>query len=133
MEDAPEYFYEGRFTVNSWKSPKDWSHITIDYSVGPYKWSVLSSIDDWLWGPFNFQNGVIRAMLFKNISVTTATTVKRLDAALFGRAPICPQFIVRSTIAGRGVHARFVSPKLGLDITKLLHDGTVQIPEFVFL
>ena len=71
LEDDPEYFYEGRFTVNSWKSPKDWSRITIDYSVGPYKWSVLSSIDDWLWDPFNFQNGVIRAAIFKNISVTT--------------------------------------------------------------
>lgn len=99
--------------------------------MGPYKWSVLSSIDDWLWDPFNFQNGVIRATLFKNISVTTATSVKKLDAKLFGRAPICPRFIVRST-AGRGVHARFVNPKLDLDITKLLHDGTVQIPEFVF-
>ena len=30
LEDDPEYFYEGRFTVNSWKSPKDWSRITID-------------------------------------------------------------------------------------------------------
>mgnify|MGYP007025187911 FL=1 len=35
LEDDPEYFYEGRFTVNSWKSQKDWSRITIDYSVGP--------------------------------------------------------------------------------------------------
>ncbi len=35
LEDDPEYFYEGRFTVNSWKSQKDWSRITIDYSVAP--------------------------------------------------------------------------------------------------
>ena len=48
LEDDPEYFYEGRFTVNTWKSEKDWSRIVIDYDVGPYKWSVLSSIDDWL-------------------------------------------------------------------------------------
>ena len=40
LEDDPEYFYEGRFTVNVWKSEKDWSRITIDYDVGPYKWSV---------------------------------------------------------------------------------------------
>ena len=38
--------------VNAWKSEKDWSRITIDYDVGPYKWSVLSSTDDWLWDPF---------------------------------------------------------------------------------
>lgn len=131
LEDDPEYFYEGRFTVKDWKSPNDWSRITIEYDVNPYKWSVLSSIDDWLWDPFNFQNGIIRPMLFKNISVTTATKRHSLEATLVGRAPICPKFIVSST-AGRGVHVRFVNPQLGLDFTKLLHDGTIQIPEFVF-
>ena len=131
LEDDPEYFYEGRFAVNAWKSEKDWSRIVIDYDVGPYKWSVLSSIDDWLWDPFNFQNGVIRAAIFKNIAVSTATTTRRLDAALFGRAPVCPRFIVSST-ARRGVHVRFVNPQLDLDITKLLPDGEIQIPEFVF-
>ena len=131
LEDDPDYFYEGRFTVTAWKSEKDWSRITIDYDVGPYKWSVLSSIDDWLWDPFNFQNGVIRAAIFKNIAVSTATTTRRLDAALFGRAPVCPRFIVSST-ARRGVHVRFVNPQLDLDITKLLPDGEIQIPEFVF-
>lgn len=131
LEDDPEYFYEGRFTVNSWKSEKDWSRITIDYDVGPYKWSVLSSIDDWLWDPFNFQNGVIRPMLFKNIAVTTTRRSIALKAALFGRAPVCPTFQV-STSDGRGVHIRFVNQTLGLDETKLLTDGTLQIPEFVF-
>lgn len=131
LEDDPEYFYEGRFTVNAWKSEKDWSRIVINYDVGPYKWSVLSSIDDWLWDPFNFQNGIIRTTLFKNISVASTPKDLHLDAALFGRAPVCPRFLVSST-AGRGVHVRFVNPKLGLDMTKLLSEGTVQIPEFVF-
>lgn len=131
LEDDPEYFYEGRFTVNSWKSQKDWSRITIDYSVGPYKWSVLSSIDDWLWDPFNFQNGIIRATLFKNISVSTSTTVRELRPDLFGRAPVCPVFFV-TTSAGRGVKIIFINPALGLYETKLLPDGANRIPEFVF-
>ena len=131
LEDDPEYFYEGRFTVKDWKSPRDWSRITIDYDVGPYKWAVLSSTDGWLWDPFNFQNGVIRAAIFANIPVTTERHVMNLDAEFFGRAPICPSFIVRTT-AGRGMHIRFVNPRLGLDTTKLLPEGTSQIPEFVF-
>lgn len=131
LEDDPEYFYEGRFTVNTWKSEKDWSRIVIDYDVGPYKWSVLSSIDDWLWDPFNFQNGIIRSAFFKNISITTAIKSHQFAAALFGRAPVCPRFIVSST-AKRGVHIRFVNPQLKIDITKLLPDGMIQIPEFVF-
>ena len=95
LEDDPEYFYEGRFTVNVWKSEKDWSRITIDYDVGPYKWSVLSSTDDWLWDP------------------------------------VCPVFRVSSSDK-RGVHIRFINPTLGLDETKLLPDGVIQFPEFVF-
>lgn len=130
LEDDPEYFYEGRFTVNAWKSEKDWSRITIDYDVGPYKWSLLSSTDDWLWDPFNFQNGVIRPALFKNIAVTTVKRTVKLAADLFGRAPVCPQFFVTSSDK-RGVHIRFVNPTLGLDETKLLTDGTIQFPEFV--
>ena len=131
LEDDPEYFYEGRFTVNAWKSANDWSRITIDYDVGPYKWYVLSSTDGWLWDPFNFQNGVIRAAVFANIQVTTKQKVMNLDGGLFGRAPICPNFIVR-TSAGRGMHIRCVNPRLGLDTTKLLPEGTTQIPEFIF-
>lgn len=131
LEDDPEYFYEGRFTINAWKSEKDWSKIVVDYDVGPYKWSNLSSIDDWLWDPFNFQNGVIRPAIFKNISVGTSVKTIQLNAALFGRAPVCPEFLVESS-EGRGVHIRFVNPRLGLDITTLLQDGTMQVPEFIF-
>ena len=131
LEDDPEYFYEGRFTVNAWKSEKDWSRIVIDYSVGPYKWTLLSSVDDWLWDPFNFQNGIIRSALFRDISVTTNKTEHLIDGILFGRAPVCPRFLVSSS-DGRGVKIQFVNPSLGIDLTKLLPDGTTQIPEFVF-
>lgn len=131
LEDDPEYFYEGRFTVNAWKSQKDWSRIVIDYNVGPYKWAQINSIEEWPWDPFNFQNGVIRPTLFSNITVTTEPKTLSFDAALFGRAPICPNFIVQTT-GEQGVHIRFINEKLGIDITKLLTEGNIQIPEFVF-
>lgn len=130
LEDDPEYFYEGRFTVNAWKSEKDWSRLIIDYDVGPYKWKNLSSIDNWLWDPFNFQNGVIQAALFRNIAVTTEMKEIELDAVMYGRAPVCPRFIVQSS-EGRGVHVRFVNRQLSIDLTKLLPEGTIQIPEFI--
>lgn len=130
LEDDPEYFYEGRFTVNAWKSEKDWSRLVIDYDVGPYKWKNLSSIDNWLWDPFNFQNGVIQAALFRNIAVTTEMKEIELDAVMYGRAPVCPRFIVQSS-EGRGVHVRFINRQLSIDLTKLLPEGTIQIPEFI--
>ena len=99
--------------------------------MGPYKWSVLSSTDDWLWDPFNFQNGVIRPALFKDIAVTAEKRTIRLEATLFGRAPVCPQFFVTSSDQ-RGVHIRFVNPTLGLDETKLLTDGANQFGVFAY-
>ena len=73
LEDDPGYYYEGRFSVNSWKSDKDYSQIVIDYNVGPYKKDVSNTESDWLWDPFNFETGVIRN--YKNLSVLTSLTV----------------------------------------------------------
>ena len=69
LEDDPGYYYEGRFWVESWDSKTDGSGsgITISYSVMPYKISILSTLDDWLWDPFNFYNGIITNEAFKII------------------------------------------------------------------
>lgn len=66
LEDDPEYYYEGRFWVENWTSNSDGSGsvITIGYSVEPYKMSILSSLNEWLWDPFNFYNGVIQSSIF---------------------------------------------------------------------
>lgn len=66
LEDDPNYYYEGRFSVNDWKSNPDWSEIVIDYNVGPYKKHLLGS-DDWLWDTFNFETDTIR--YYKNLVV----------------------------------------------------------------
>lgn len=131
LEDDPEYFYEGRFTVNAWKSEKDWSKIVIDYDVGPYKWRQESSIDDWLWDPFNFQNGIIYPTLFKDVAVSETKRTITPRTYVFGRAPVCPVFHV-STSQGWGIHVRFVNQQLNLDMTTVIHDGSEQTPEFVF-
>ena len=67
LDDDPEYYYEGRFSVNQWKSDPHWSLITINYNVGPYKKSLLSIGERWLWDPFDFETGVIK--VYKNIVV----------------------------------------------------------------
>jgi len=40
LSDDPEYYYEGRFSVNALKSSKAYSTITIAYQVGPFKYSI---------------------------------------------------------------------------------------------
>ena len=73
LEDDPEYYYEGRFWVDGWSSETDGSgsKITIGFSVEPYKMSILSSLNDWLWDPFNFYDGVIQSSVFQNIVINS--------------------------------------------------------------
>lgn len=72
LEDDPEYYYDGTFKIENWTSNNDGSGstVTIGYSVEPYKMSVLSSLNNWLWDPFNFYDGVIMQDSF-TINVTT--------------------------------------------------------------
>lgn len=58
--DDLNFYYEGRISVNSWKSNENWSTITFDYNVEPYKKRMSTTLDAWLWDPFNFETGVIR-------------------------------------------------------------------------
>lgn len=59
LEDDPNYYYEGRFSVNAWKSDAERSTITIDYDLAPYKKDISVVDDDWFWDTFNFETGVI--------------------------------------------------------------------------
>ena len=40
LEDDPEYYYEGRFSLSEWKSESWNSKITINYAVKPFKYRI---------------------------------------------------------------------------------------------
>lgn len=132
LDDDYNYFYEGRFTVNSWKSEKLYSKIVIDYNVGPYKWEVLGSTDDWLWDPFNFNLDSTLQSVYKDIQLTVQEKKLSFTPDNFGRAAVTPKF----TVSGqniKGVNLRFVNNTLGTTFTKELPIGEgIFIPEFVF-
>lgn len=53
LEDDPNYYYEGRFTLDQWASESWNSKVVINYVVGPYKYR-LNAGSNWLWDQFNF-------------------------------------------------------------------------------
>ena len=62
LDEDPLYYYEGRFHVNEWKSDKSFSIISIEGTIYPYKLKISndqSTQEDWLWDPFDFENGII--------------------------------------------------------------------------
>ena len=68
LDDDPNYYYEGRFSVASWASNKDWSRITINYNVGPYKIEIRGIDENWIWDTFNFETDTVNA--YNNIEVS---------------------------------------------------------------
>ena len=108
LTDDPSYFYTGRITINQFKSDKMNSTITINYDLYPYKRMVWTTLGDWLWDPFDFQDGIIRSQTdyFKDLEVDTPlvnnewslTQGKPISLTytpeLVGTEPICPKFII---------------------------------------
>ena len=64
LEDDPNWYYEGRFSVKEWESNNDgtWSDITIGYTLDPYKLyyqdstQLVQSEYDARWCPYNTVN-----------------------------------------------------------------------------
>lgn len=73
FDEDPTYYYEGRLQVNEWKSDKVTSTIVIEGEVEPYKMEMFSSLEDWEWDSFNFENGVIRE--YKDLEVNGSLKV----------------------------------------------------------
>lgn len=114
LEDEPEFYYEGRFTVNQWKSDPHNSKIVIEYNVAPYKYEAASSLEDWLWDSFNFESGIIRE--YKDLRVDGS-----LIFSIYGRRmAVTPSFIVKSD-DGNGLKVKFNGT------TYDLPDGTSKV------
>lgn len=88
LEDDPYYYYEGRFSINDWKSEPHNSKIVIDYNVAPYKMEKYSSLEYWKWDDFNFEEGVIRDYRDLVVDGTLSVTIPGR------RMPMIPIFIV---------------------------------------
>ncbi len=92
LEDDPKYYYFGRFSVNNWKSDAARSSIVIDYNVDPYKRTLLSSTDDWIWDTFNFETDI--AFVYSNIVVNTERTILIVG----GSMPVVPTIIASTSM-----------------------------------
>lgn len=70
------YYYEGRCTVNQFKTNKRTATIVVDASVDPYKMEVNSSSSPWLWDTFSFIDGII---YINSVDVSGSRTVNLIN------------------------------------------------------
>ena len=140
LDDDPLWFYQGRFSVDEWKSDDTWSVITIGYNVNPFKWSITSSTGPWLWDPFNFETGIIWDATCSDIVINSPNGFTEMlfppyvrdensMKQFWGGVPISPTLIVESD---KGIEIRFVNEYLGIDISQIFKTGTTFAPDFIF-
>lgn len=90
LDNDPGYYYDGLVTVENEKTNAVFAEITITAQCHPYKMERSSSLEDWLWDPFNFETGIIRE--YKDLAVSGV-----LEIWIEGsRKPVSPKIVISS-------------------------------------
>lgn len=67
LDQDKQFYYYGRVELSPLNCNKSIGKITISCDAEPYKYDMLSSLEDWVWDTFNFETGIINKV--KNIKV----------------------------------------------------------------
>ena len=73
LDSDPAFYYMGRLKLDTEKSEKAESKITISGEVDPYKYEKYSSLEDWTFDDFNFETGIIRE--YKDLQIDGSYTL----------------------------------------------------------
>lgn len=93
LKDVPSWYYEGRLSVNQFKSERVTSIITLDYDFAPFKRMLFTTaFDDWLWNPFDFVNGIIpnKDYFVMTVPANSDSDWIELSSIMTGTMPVVP-------------------------------------------
>lgn len=129
LEDDASYYYYGRITVSEWQSDPNFSGVSISYHVYPFKKERVSSDEDWLWDPFNFETDIIRE--YKDIAIPAGGTKVYIDIPLRSEY-IVPTFIVSSESSSfQNCHLFIKDKQTGREVQYFLNKGQNEDPNIV--
>lgn len=92
LDDDPDHYYTGIFTVTGLKADSKINGITINYDLYPFRRSLWKSDEDWLWDPFNFETGLARN--WSALAVDGSLTLSITDCI----EPVTPVFTPSKTM-----------------------------------
>lgn len=96
LEDEPEYYYTGIFSVNEFKSGEYNSNIVIDYELQPYKYNRAEANKGWIWDIMNFETGILTESQFAGLEVSYGNTLTRDWTGVVSTAPVVPTILIKS-------------------------------------
>lgn len=61
FDNDPNFYWRGRVSIDGFDRVRTLGRFTLNVEhADPFKYDVFSSTDNWLWDPFDFENGIIR-------------------------------------------------------------------------
>ena len=89
FDDDRNYYWRGRIDIKDFSSVLDLGKLTISIpDADPYKYSIASSVEPWLWDPFNFETDIITYIGAITVVTTETVTIPA------GHMPTCPNIVV---------------------------------------
>lgn len=117
LDDDPGFYYVGTVLVRAWEIGDMTSSVTIEYSFYPYKYELSDGLQDWLWDPFSFVDGVIRK--YGNIAVSGSESL-----VIHGREmPTVPDFFPVTSGTGLTVTVSGQTWQLWATVGSTKYDG----------
>lgn len=101
FDDDLYYYYDGRLDMSDFKENRKGGEYIIDANCKPFKYTVQSSAEDWLWDPFDFEDGYINEL--KDIVVSTSETISLIADEQLSYASITTDAQVTVTYDGKSV------------------------------
>lgn len=115
FDSDANYYYDAWARIVELQSSRKKGIVVIECDAYPYKFEMFSSLDDWEWDPFNFEDGIIRE--YKNLTVSGSLTL----IVPGRRMEVVPTFTVHDT-GGNGLDVTFNG------VTYHLDDGDNRVP-----
>ena len=95
LDNDTQYFWKGRVYIQGFDRFRKLGSFTLAVPTAePYKYSVITSADPWLWDPFNFETDMITYIGAITVSGTASVTIPH------GYMLTCPEFVVSNKTSG---------------------------------
>ena len=119
IDNDKGYYWRGRVFIEDFDRSRGLGSFTLNVpQAEPYKYSVNSSSEPWLWDPFNFETDMITYEGAWDVQGTLTETIPS------GHMPTVPQFVVNDLVG------EYISLSVG-GFTYRLYAGTNTIPEII--
>ena len=125
LDNDKSHYWEGRLTVSNWQPKRADGIISIHGRVGAYKNDTYSSLDDWLWDPFDFEHDIVRDYGHIPVHGKVSTTI------VGSRKPVQPVFMVKTESEIVYSHVS-EDERTGIINGVVLKNGNVTSPDITY-